>query len=187
MNLSEKRETLEERQRKKQPFHALPHFCDGCPGTYFITAANYLHHSIIGYSNKRMREFTNDVLTTVADVKFIQHAYCVLPNHYHLLVEGPDPAYLRNLLGKLHGRSSRRWNQEEDLEGRKVWYRVLDKPVTSNRQFYSILNYIHYNPVKAGLCTKATDWTYSSFRYFLESHDRERVIQLWRDYPPEKI
>jgi putative transposase len=105
-------------------------------------------------------------------------------NHYHLLVEGSECARVRETLGLLHGRSSREWNLEENTTGRKVWYRVFDRPVYSQRQFNCTLNYIHYNPVKDGFCRKMSEWKWSGFNEYLSAVGRAKAMEIWRTYPP---
>ena len=53
-------------------------------------------------------------------------AWCVLPNHYHLLLATSDILEFleQEQLGKMHGRTSFNWNGEEKQRGRKVWYPV---------------------------------------------------------------
>ena len=89
-------------------------------------------------------------------------------------------------MGKLHGRTSREWNLEDETPGRKVWFHCIEKGINSNRHFYRTLNYIHHNPVKAGLCHKWIEWEASSAREYLENVGREEAMRIWREYPAEE-
>ena len=126
-----------------------------------------------------------NLLAAVESAAFTIDAYCVLPNHYHLLVEGGDVAELRSVLGKLHGRTSREWNLQDGKTGRKVWYRVFDRMIRSTRQYYSVLNYIHENPVKHGHCTDTSQWRLSSAKAFFDKVGRQQVSRLLIEYPPD--
>jgi putative transposase len=55
------------------------------------------------------------------------HAWCLLPNHYHLYLETPDMKQTLVALGKLHGRASFVWNGEDAQRGRHVWHSVADR------------------------------------------------------------
>ena len=184
MEPEKRKKTLHHRNDKGFPAHELPHFSDGQPGIFFITGSNYLHLPIIGKSQDRMKNFTGSLISTIKQTGFDMYNYCVLPNHYHFLAYGSDVKILRTCLGKLHGSTSRQWNIEDQQIGRTVWYRVLDKIITSNRQFYSTINYIHYNPVKARLCGRITDWPWSSAFEFIEKVGKPKAIELWKRYPP---
>ena len=184
MNAVERLHCLRHRNGKRYPAHELPHFSDGLSGTFFITASNFLHSAIIGKSEERIARFTENLMLEILRADFDVSAYCVLPNHYHFLAKGSDPRQLRAFLGKLHGRTSRQWNLEDQQIGRKVWYRVFDKYVTSNRQYYTTLNYIHNNPIKAGLCSNIMDWPWSSANEFIKTIGIENAVQIWKTYPP---
>jgi putative transposase len=183
MNEVERMEVLAGRCRKKHPAHELPHFFDGIPGVFFITGTNFQHQEIVGKSDSRVADFANRLLKVIEDSGFELNAYCLLRNHYHVLAIGQDVAILRKSLGMLHGRTSRWWNLEDATPGRKVWYRVFDTMVRSNRKYYSTLNYIHNNPVKLGLCEKVTDWPWSTAASFINEVGREEAIRIWKSYP----
>ncbi len=49
------------------------------------------------------------------------------------------------------------------IPGKAFWMREYwDRYIRSSKHFETAVNYIHSNPVKAGLCRKATDWRWSS-------------------------
>ena len=174
---------LKEWMQKGQPAHELPHFSDGIPGMFFLTGANYQHQAILGASDQRMDAFSENLLSAVKGAAFDVEAYCVLPNHYHLLAEGKDVAKLRLTLGKLHGRTSRQWNLEDACTGRKVWFRIFDKIIRSNRQYYSVLNYIHDNPVHHGYSLHMNDWPWSSAERFFKQLGERAALNILMEYP----
>ncbi|MEX0321770.1 MAG: transposase [Puniceicoccaceae bacterium] len=171
---------------KKHPAHDLPHFSDGSMGIFFVTGTNYLHKKIIGKSHDRLDEFMVRMIDAIESVNFELHAFCVMPNHYHIIVDGTGVEILRTALGKVHGLTSRKWNLEDDQVGRKVWFRAFDRQITSNRSYYSILNYIHYNPVKACLCKRITEWSWSSAEIYIKGIGKDHATSLWKEYPPAK-
>ena len=95
------------RQHLKRPWHSPPHFATG-PGCFHLTAACYDHAEIIGQSVKRMQDFGEDLIRTLDQVGATLHAWCLLPNHYHLLLDVPDLKKTTSSLGLLHGRTSLR-------------------------------------------------------------------------------
>jgi putative transposase len=181
-----RRMTLEKRREAQFPAHDLPHFDDTKAEYYSVTGTNYEHVPILGKNSSRMSAFADRLEGTLIQWNIEIEAWCLMRNHYHLLLHGESAALIRRLLGKLHGATSREWNLEDDCVGRKVWFRVFDKSVRSQRQFYSSLNYIHFNPVKAGYCGRMSEWKWSSFHSFLEREGMERVRELWRLYPPSE-
>jgi len=71
------------------PWHSPPHALGGA-GRYHLTAACLNHEPHIGFSPQRMGEFCRAFLDAVFPVATGVHAWCVLPNHYHLLASLPD-------------------------------------------------------------------------------------------------
>ena len=66
-----------------------------------------------------MDNFSRDLLAVFATHTAQTFAWCVLPNHYHALVETPDVKALLRELGLLHGRTAHAWNGDEQARGRK--------------------------------------------------------------------
>lgn len=165
------------------PWHSPPHGKMGYSDRYLVSAACYEHHHHIGLSPERMSGCEKDILSVCEHLDCEVYAWCVLPNHYHLLLRSDLIELLCGELGKFHGRCSRQWNKEEKQLGRKVWYRCFDREMRSERHFYASLNYIHHNPVHHGYVKKWTDWPWSSASLFLEQVGREEAERIWRAYP----
>ncbi|MEZ0389376.1 MAG: hypothetical protein ACAI34_20020, partial [Verrucomicrobium sp.] len=83
-----------------------------------ITASCYEHHPVIGHSAERMRDFSDELTKVFTNVGDTIHAWTVLPNHYHVLLTTADLSRTLQEAGKFHGRTSFRWNGEEECRGR---------------------------------------------------------------------
>jgi len=172
------------RKQRSFPWHSPPHAVGG-RGTYHLTAACLNHRPHLGYSPERMEIFCIDLLAAIIPVTTGIHAWCVLPNHYHLLVNAPDLRSATRALGKLHGRTSYRWNTEENARGHQVWHAAADRAMRSDRHFWATINYIHNNPMRHGYVERWQEWPYSSVREFLASVSRAEAERIWREYPVE--
>lgn len=150
---------------------------------FHVTAANFEHRSIIGKSIHRMGEFEKELMTTLAASGDHCVAWCVLPNHYHFLAAITNLTRTVRCLGQLHGRTSKKWNLEDNCTGRQCWYRCADRAIRSERHMWAVTNYIHHNAVKHAYARRWQDWPFSSAAGFLESVGRERAAAIWRDYP----
>jgi putative transposase len=179
----ERRELLAERKRRRHPWHRPPHFDAEHPRDYHLTAACYEHTPHIGQSPERLDEFTEKLLRLCDDELEILHAWCVLPNHYHLLVRTDSVRKVSKSLGKLHGRCSYEWNLAEAARGRRVFQGSADRAMRSERHFWATLNYVHHNPVRHGYVEKWTDWPWSSAADFLEEVGRTEAERVWNSYP----
>lgn len=182
LTLEQRASLLAWRKQRSFPWHSPPHAVGG-RGTYHLTAACLDHLPHIGHSAERMGGFCGALLKALRPVTTGIHAWCVLPNHYHLLVSVPDLRNAIRELGKLHGRTSFNWNKEENAPGRKVWHAAADRFMRGDRHFWATMNYIHHNPVRHGYVQRWQDWPYSSVNEFLSSLSRAETERIWRDYP----
>ncbi len=183
MTLEERQQIVEARQQKRQPWHSPPHLASAASITYLVTAACYEHVAIIGQSPERMGECEEGVLKVCAEDGTEVHAWCILPNHYHLLVRTVQIKALLKALGQFHGRSSYTWNGADEQRGRHCWYNAFERYMRSERHFFASLNYVHNNPVHHGYTGKWLDWPWSSATTFLEQTGRDVALRLWREYP----
>lgn len=179
---AQRKELLKERRAKGLPKHSPPHFLQ-VEGYYLISAACYEHKPIIGKSPARLQEFCVLLLDELKNIGRETSAWCVLPNHYHVLIKVIDLKKVIKELGKLHGRTSFEWNGEEGCRGRKVWFNVSDRLIRSERHFWTTVNYIHHNPVRHLYVRRWAEWPYSSAQEFLEKVGREKAADIWREYP----
>ncbi len=95
------------------------------------------------------------------------HAWCIMPNHVHVLIEP-----LTNLATIVQGWKSftARWVLEKQGKfalkipaPNQVWMREYwDRYIRDEEHYRRAVDYIHHNPVKAGLCRTPEDWPWSS-------------------------
>lgn len=180
---AERASELNQRRGKNLPWHRPPHRDFVGPVTFIITAACYEHRNVIDKSPERMGEFEHALVNACSTAGADVYAWCVLPNHYHLLTETEDIKLLRKELGKVHGRTARTWNLEDDLQGRKVWFNFFDRDMKSNRHFWASLNYVHNNAVHHGYVDKWQDWPYSSVHEYLAETGKDEARRIWLEYP----
>jgi len=151
---AERQEIIEYRKRNSLSWHNPPHLDMEGEYRYFISASCYEHIPIIGKNKERFLECELQVLTACRNHSVEIFAWCILPNHYHVLLQTETIKQLRRELGLFHGRSSRLWNLEDNQVGRKVWHNCFERPMKSDRHFWVTMNYIHHNPVYHGYVEK---------------------------------
>lgn len=168
---------------RRLPWHRPPHRDFEGPATFINTAACYEHRFIVGESPNRMSEFELTLIETCETAGAQVFAWCILPNHYHLLTRTENIKLLRTEIGKTHGRTSRTWNLEDGRLGRRVWFNFFDRDMKSNRHYWASLNYVHNNAVHHGYVERWQDWPYSSVHQYLERTGRDEALRVWRQYP----
>jgi putative transposase len=183
MSPEERSRVMQYRRLRKLPLHSPPHWAMGFTSQYLITASCFEHEPIVGKRSCRLTDCEEQVLGACQQYATKIYAWCVLPNHYHILLGTRHIRSLCKELGRFHGRSSFRWNGEDCSRGRKVWFRCFDREIRSEGHFWATLNYIHHNPVHHGYVEKWQNWIWSSSKQFVDRVGRERAKQIWKDYP----
>ena len=183
MTPTQRSEAVEYRRLRERPWHSPPHWKFQGLLQFMISGSCYEHHQIIGSTPERMTECEDSLLDVCNRFAANVYAWCVLPNHYHLLLQTDQLQDLRTQLGRLHGRTSFKWNGEDDCRGRKVWHNCLDRGIKSHRHFWASVNYVHHNPVHHGYVDKWTEWPWSSAGAFVLRVGRETASKIWREYP----
>jgi len=183
MTERERAMALEGRKREKRPWHCPAHGDSEADNCYIVSAACYEHKSVIGQKDKRMHEVEQELINICNKLGINLFAWCVLPNHYHVLVEADAISVLLKELGKMHGRTSRKWNLEDESVGRQVWFNCVERLIKSDGHYWASVNYIHHNPVKHGYVKKWTDWKYSSADKYLNDIGKDEALKIWCKYP----
>ena len=179
----QREEVLEYRRTQRYPKHSPPHFDIAEDCRFILTAACYELNKIIGASPERMTECELSILNICESLDAEAYAWCVLPNHYHLLLRTDRIKEIRMELGRFHGRSSFRWNDQDEARGRKVWHNCFERRMKSERHYFASLNYVLDNAVHHGYVERWEDWVWSNAREYLETVGRERALEIWNDYP----
>ena len=91
------------------------------------------------------------------------HAYCLMTNHFHLLLTTPEPNISAGMQ-YLNGRYCAWFNWKHGYEGHVVERRFYSTLIESERHLFAVAQYVVLNPVRAGLCRDAGDWRWSSYR-----------------------
>jgi REP element-mobilizing transposase RayT len=94
-------------------------------------------------------------------------AYCLMPNHYHLLLRLEEDGVLSPFIQAIFNGYVQAFNVQEKRSGTLFEGRAKIKLIHQNDYFLQVPRYIHLNPVKAGLVAKPEDWPFSNYREFI--------------------
>jgi putative transposase len=91
-------------------------------------------------------------------------AYCVMPNHWHLVVQPTVDRELSQYMQWLTATHAQRWRSISGTSGRGAVYqgRFRWVPVEADLHFLRLCLYVERNPVRAQLTTRAEQWRWSS-------------------------
>lgn len=145
------------------------------PGAFYHVLNRGLERRAIFLADRDYQKFLKRLSEIHNQYKIIIHAYCLMPNHYHLYVETPE-ANLQKALRYLNSSYTITFNKIRKRQGPLFQGRYKALLVEKDAYSLELSKYIHLNPVKAGLVEKAEDYLYSSFRYYLNEHANKPVF-----------
>ena len=135
-----------------------------------IQFPNAVYH-IISRGNGRQRVFLDDddfrcflrvLRHVVKRLDWRIWTYCLMPNHYHLLVQTPEPNLSRGMRD-VNGLYSQLFNKRHSRVGHVFQSRYKAVLVDSHSYLLELARYITLNPLRAKLCDAPEAWRWSSF------------------------
>jgi len=140
-----------------------------------LDAPGRLHHvfnraarrQVLFADSRDYRYFLMLLACSVRRGELVVHAHCLMSTHFHLLVASPD-GRLSCAMMRIQNAYVRYRNRRSRLDGPLVRGRFGSRPVLSLCYWRTLLRYIAYNAVQAGLCKHPFEYPYSSARYFLD-------------------
>jgi putative transposase len=134
-------------------------------GIYHVTARGNRKERI--FLADEDRELFQTLLARITiPLQWLIHAYCLMENHYHLVIETPE-ANLSAGMQRVNGRYAQAFNSRYALSGHLFQGRFYSVPVKSDDHLLELARYLALNPVRAGLCARPEDWPWSSCRAVL--------------------
>jgi putative transposase len=116
-------------------------------------------------------------------------AYCLMPNHWHLLVCPQADRQLGRLMQRLTMTHTRRWQEHYQQVGVGHLYqgRYKSFPVQEDAHFLTVARYVERNALRAGMVQRAEDWRWSSlWRRVGRGGDPHRVALPMAIWPVEQ-
>ena len=103
------------------------------------------------------------------------YAYCIMPNHFHLLVQG-ELETLALFMAVISARYALYYNYKHQRTGYVFQNRYRSQCIEDESYFWNCLRYIHLNPIKAGLVRELVGYPYGSMKEFCTMNDEEDQI-----------
>lgn len=88
-------------------------------------------------------------------------AYCLMPNHIHVIAVPETKDSLARLFGAAHHRYAKRVNAIHNWRGH-LWQERFYSVAMDEKHTLAAMRYVELNPVRAGLCDRADEWPWSS-------------------------
>lgn len=149
------------------------------PGaTYHITARGNRRDPIF-HDHQDYQRYINFVNLCSEDIPFSIHAYCLMPNHIHLLLETDDKPP-GAIIKFIHTRYAIYFNKRYELTGHVFQGRFHANLVKTDEYFLIASKYIHLNPVEAKIVHKPEHYFWSSFSSYLGITEKNPILKTKR-------
>lgn len=146
---------------------------------------NVCYH-IITRGNQRQTVFLNedDFEAYIARIRlykkrrgFLLYGYCLMPNHIHIVGEPQKPKYLAKFMQGLSRSYTAYFNKKYQKVGHLWQNRYKSKVIAKDAYLIDCIQYVEYNPVKAGLTKAAGEYRWSSYpERALGSNKGKRIL-----------
>jgi putative transposase len=141
------------------------------------------------FSAADYREYITNIAAAKAEVGADIWAWCLMPNHVHLIVVPERSDSLSALFAEAHRKYTRYINFRKGWRGH-LWQERFHSCVMDERHLLAAVRYVELNPVTADLCRRPEDWPWSSSRAHLAGRDDALVSVMpmlhrmsdWREY-----
>lgn len=131
-------------------------------GLYHITARGNTRQDIYLTDDDR-HQFLEILYRTCNRCQWLCHAYCLMSNHYHLLIETQTPTLSKGMK-YLNGTYTQAFNRRHKRVGHVFQGRFKGILVDKDSYLLELARYIVLNPVRARMVRSAKDWPWSSYR-----------------------
>jgi REP element-mobilizing transposase RayT len=119
-------------------------------------------HGSCSLKDPRIAALVQDALHHFDGDRYRLLAWCVMPNHVHLLIETREGWPLGDILHSWKSFTAKRANRILDRTGQFWMEEYFDRFIRNEKHYVSRVEYIEQNPVHAGLCARAEQWRFSS-------------------------
>ncbi len=139
-------------------------------GAFYHIISRGNENTEIFKNNNDRKKFLYYLAQAKERFKIIIHTFCLLDNHYHLLLETPL-ANISSAMQFINSSYTTYFNKYWRRKGHLLQGRYKGLLVDKDNYAHEVSKYIHLNPVRAGLINKPELYPWSSYKYYLRPKD----------------
>ncbi len=144
------------------------------PGAFYHITARGNERKNIFLNDRDREKFLSYLRSATERYEAAIHAYCLMGNHYHLLLETPA-GNLTEIMRHINGAYTTYFNIKRDRSGHLLQGRYRAILVDVDEYAEELSRYIHLNPVRAGLAARPEEYLWSSY----QDYTGQRKNQEW--------
>ena len=133
------------------------------PGAIYHIMSRGIRKDLIFLEGNDWIRFLKILASVVERFNWLLHSYCLMENHYHLLIETPD-GILASGMKYLNSVYSQWFNKKYGHVGHLLQGRYKSRLIDTDNEFLAAARYIALNPFKARIVEDPVQWNWSSYR-----------------------
>jgi putative transposase len=139
------------------------------PGAIYHITSRGNRKSVIFKNQSDYQKYLSCIAEAYNESPFQLHAYCLMPNHLHLLIE-TSSIHIQQIMWSIQTSYAIYFNKKYELDGHVFQGRYGARLIDSQKYFIDSGRYIHMNPVKAEIVEKPTNYRWSSYPYYVHGN-----------------
>ncbi|MFH0812635.1 MAG: transposase [Pseudomonadota bacterium] len=136
------------------------------PGAFYHITSRGNERKEIFKSERDREKFLSYLKSATERYGAVIHVYCLMENHYHLLMETPA-GNLSEIMRHINGAYTTYFNFKRKRSGHLLQGRYKAILIEADEYAKELSRYIHLNPVRTGLIERPEDYPWSSYQYYI--------------------
>lgn len=136
------------------------------PGAHYHVTSRGNEQKDVFKSRRDREQFLSYLESASTRYKATLHAYCLMTNHYHLLLETPE-GNLPEIMRHINGAYTNYFNTKRKRAGHLFQGRYKAILIEADEYLMELSRYIHLNPVRAGMTLKPEEHPWSSYNCYI--------------------
>ncbi len=146
------------------------------PGAHYHVTSRGNERKDVFKSQKDREQFVQYLESAVNRYDAVIHAYCLMSNHYHLLLETPS-ANLSKIMQHINGAYTNYYNIKRKRTGHLFQGRYKSIVIEADKYAQELSRYIHLNPVRANMVCKPEEYRWSSYLDYIGARKRPEWLE----------
>lgn len=146
------------------------------PGAHYHVTSRGNERKDVFKSQKDREQFLSYLESAVNRYEAVIHAYCLMSNHYHLLLETPS-GNLSKIMQHINGAYTNYFNMKRKRSGHLFQGRYKAIVIEADEYVLQLSRYIHLNPVRVNLVAKPEEYRWSSYPEYIGARKRPEWLE----------
>lgn len=145
---------------------------------FFHLMTQGINKEYIFENNSEKVEYEKLILLQKKELNVNILAYCIMDNHAHILIRVKEVENMSNFMHKINSQYATYYNKKHHRTGYVFKNRYKSQMINSLKHLYRCIDYIHDNPVKAGICETREQYKFSSYSNLYQNNQIKAIKSL---------